>query len=246
MENIKVNLTKYLSKKRADSRAIFDLTKQDVRNNIWSTITQILKANEPNNKSWCFGENDKYSALIIAWFCKSKESFDKIAKIIGDDTLQFNKNLYVCGVKGSGKSSTVKALSDFIVHFTKETPISKTRRFKYVEQNKIANTFEVESNINKYTYNETKDQFDGCPINIILDDLKFDGLTKSFGTDFIDIIIRFLYDRYSIWLFGGANTIITSLLTPTELKKCIPDDLYNRFEHQYNIIQFQDTKRGVN
>jgi hypothetical protein len=245
IDSLDPKLNKYYKRKINEDKPIYDLSDKVVYNEVTKIISHILTLNEPQKNKWNFEENLLQTRLLLAWFCKSKELFEETAKGIGDKTLSMSKNLYLCGVKGSGKSSTVSALNEFMVKFTDQGIKTKDRVFKYVEQNKMANTYEIESNINKYTYNEVPGKFEGSPINIILDDLKFTGLTKSFGTDFIDIIIRFLYDRYSIWLFGGANTIITSLLTPVELRDKLPPDLYNRFQHQYNIITFKGTQRGV-
>lgn len=243
MEKIKANILRLIRVKKNASKPLFDLSMEAKCNIIGNSLGLILQANEPNNKPWDFANNKLQIKLLLAWFCKDSVTFKNIANDLGNSTLDFGKNLYICGEKGSGKSSTVFALNEMITTIEKSKAACKTRHFKYIEQNKIINTFEVESNINKYTYNETSGKFEGDPFNLIVDDLKFAGLTKSFGTNFHDVLIRFLYDRYSLWLFSGVNTIITSLLTPLELKEYLPDDLYNRFQQQYNIIHFQNTKR---
>ena len=247
MVNLITDYKKYAKKKQNEKLCIFDLTTTENYNQIACLIGEILQINEPENKKWDFSTNKLQTRLLLAWFCMDKQTFVKTAEELGDDGLKFEKNIYLCGIKGSGKSSTIFALNEFICNFASKLPNSQNRRFKYVEQNKLANHFELNSNINKYTFNESTEsnaKFEGSPQNIIFDDLKFDGLTKSFGTDIKDILIRFLYDRYSIWLFGEANTIITSLLTPRELKETLPTDLYSRFTHQYNVVNFKNEKRG--
>ena len=240
--DLQITLRKYLKRKSNENCKIFNLCDEKVYNEIANILATILKENEPEKKTWNFSNNTLQTRLMLAWFCKDNHLFEKTANEMNDTSFKMSKGLYICGVKGSGKSSTVKALNELILYFSSTK--AETRKFKYVEQNKLANCYELNSNINKYTYNEINEKFDGSPHNIILDDLKFEGLTKSFGTDFILIIIRFLYDRYSLWLFGSSNTIITSLLSPNQLSKHLPDDLYNRFKHQYNIINLKVTERN--
>lgn len=243
MKDFNTNLKKYISKTLNKKKPIFNLSDKSAYLTISKTLADILQANEPNNKEWDFSDNMLQTRLILAWFCNDRSKFDETAAELGDKTLKITKNLYIFGEKGSGKSSTVYAANDLIKNLAPETNNKSKKVFEYVEQNKIINTFEIESNINKYTYNETVGKFDGNPVNIVLDDLKFKGLNQHYGTKLIDVLIRFLYDRYSIWLFGNANTIITSLLTPSELKNKLPDDLSQRFKHQYNLIRFSGSKR---
>ena len=220
-------------------KPIIDLSVENNMRAYKVILADILKANEPENKKWIFDENKEATTLLLAWWCNDAETFQKHAT--AKQTI--NKDIFLCGVKGSGKSSTIYALNEMAKHFFPKTKLAEKRQFKYVEQNRMANTYEIESNINKYTFNESNDKFEGNPHNIILDDLKLNGLTKSFGTDFKDLLFRFLYDRYSIWLFGEARTVITSLLTPEEMKTELPSDLYNRFLHQYNLIVFTGQNR---
>lgn len=240
---VKSKLISHLRKKTIKEKAILNLNEENYKIASWG-LKYILEASEPNGREWNMQNNKLENRLLLAWFCKDKKIFDETAKEMNREDLMLNKNLYVQGEKGSGKSSTVFALNELVSQLPKK-PGSETRSFKFVEQNKMNNTFEVEGNINKYTFNEEKGKFEGKPYNIVLDDLKLDAskLTKSFGTDFIHIVKRFLYDRYSLWLFGQANTIITSLLTPSELKKALEPDLYQRFQHQYNCITFTKSER---
>jgi len=237
------NLKKYLNKAYLrHSYKIFDITDEDNFKSAASTLKMVLNANEPNGKQWRFEQNKKEMRLMLGWFFHDNEFFNDNKT---NETQNINKDLFVCGVKGSGKSSTVNALCEIMTDIFYKRHNAKKRFFKKVEQNMMATSYELENNINKYTYNIEEKKFEGTPLNIFLDDLKFNGLTKFFGNDIKDILIRFLYDRYSIWLFGQANTIITSLLTPTQLKELLPDDLYNRFQHQYNIIHFKGENRNV-
>lgn len=242
-KDLSENLQKYLNKAYLrHSYKIFNISDEANYKSVANTLKAVLNANEPNGKQWRFEQNQKEMRLLLAWFMHDKHFFEK-NKL--DETQNINKDLFVCGVKGSGKSSTINALCEIMTDVFYKRHNAKQRFFKKVEQNMMATAYEIEHNINKYTFNQEEKKFEGNPLNIFLDDLKFNGLTKSFGTNFKDILIRFLYDRYSIWLFGQANTIITSLLTPKQLNEILPDDLYNRFKHQYNIIHFKGENRNV-
>jgi len=236
-------LRNYTRKINLSKIPIFNLQDKGIYKNAIELLLEILQTNEPENKKWILDVNKINTILLLAWFVNDKATFDAICKKNKLKNLKFEKNFYIIGERGSGKSSTIYALNELIQHFSNRNDIAKTRMFKFIEQNKISNTFRIEGNINKYTYNETIGEFQSNPINIILDDLKITDTTQSYGTKFQEILLQFLYDRYSIWQFGNANTIITSLVPPDELEGHFPADLYDRFIKQFNILVFKDNQR---
>ena len=203
---------------------------------------QIWQVHEPENKKWILDSgNEIQTALLFFWFGNDKKSFDKIVTDNNLENFSFNKSFYLLGERGSGKSSTVFALNE-MVKLLVNPKLGILRNFKFIEQNKMANTYRLENHINKYTFNEAVGKFASNPYHLVLDDLKVDE-TLSFGTRFLEILIQFLYDRHSIWQFSKKQTIITGLMPPNELEKLFPKDLYDRFLKQYNLLVFSGNRR---
>ena len=235
----------FRKRKEVENQTLIDLSNKEFRDLNKQAFALILKENEPKKKDWNFENNIFETKILFAWFCRDKKYFNEVKKEFGRTDIDFNKNFYLFGEKGSGKSSTVFALNDFIKNFAKKSDAKQTRQFNYTEQNKMSDYFSLHQNINAMTYNLNEKNTDivGLPTNIILDDLRFDDNTQSFGTTFKELLIQFLYARHSVWQFQNVPTIITSLIPPAILKKELYPDLYDRFVAQYNILTFKVNER---
>jgi len=236
------NLITFRKKRKDENVKIFDCGNKTVLKSSLTAFNLILKENEPTKKEWIF-ENNKFENLILhAWFARDRQYFNNLTKKYNRSEIKFDKDFYLVGEKGSGKSSTLHALNNLVEYFA-GADSKKNRTFEFAEQNKISLYFKLHSHLNAFTFNLNEKGTGQNPVNLILDDLKFTDKTKSYGDDFTELLIQLLYARYDLWQFYSRHTLITSLLPPAVLKSNFDADLFDRFQKQYNILTFKINER---
>ena len=126
------------------------------------------------------------------------------------------KNLLIVGEPGTGKT----LLMDI---FSKYLEVMKNRlRFTCTSMVVMMNYYKVHGHINKYTFNENKENGKCEPFAICLNDIGLEVESqKSYGTTIKDVVDEFLYARYEIRQQWYIRTHLTSNYDVADFKKTI-------------------------
>lgn len=147
-----------------------------------------------------------------------------------DKEYKLHKNILLLGSPGVGKTIIMKIFSDYL-HLTKNH-----NNFNNVSVTQMMNYYKINSNIDRYTYNEKESSsFEGSPVNICLNDIGLEVAQKNYGTDLDTVIDEFLYARYEIYQNNFKKYHLTSNLTVKDFKTKFGERLVDRFK-SFNVI----------
>lgn len=148
--------------------------------------------------------------------------------------ISLKKGFYVFGDLGSGKSSLMRLLSEFMRE-------NHAKTFKFVTSLDICNHYKQTGSIDRFTYNE-----DGVlqyPASICIDELGREPRTvDNYGTK-LDVISQVLQARYLIWQNSGVLTHFITNLSFAELKSVYGDFIEERIVEMCNVIELNGKSR---
>lgn len=170
-------------------------------------------------------ENSKLLRFLTYYFNGSFEC----EKVFEDKDYKAHKNLLILGDYGVGKTLIMKIFENY------SNELALPLKFKNISITEMLNYYKMHGTLNRYTYNESKDSFEGKPIHLCLNDIGIETKQKNFGTDLDVLIDEFLYSRYEIYQNRMIRFHMTSNLSVEQFKAKFDGRIVDRLK-SFNVL----------
>lgn len=225
-------------------RSVFDDLSDEKTYNAHAHLLTYIANNvclAPQRRTFDIDDNNRDILRFLLYYfngCPLAET------VFPDKGYKLHNNLLIMGKVGTGKTMLMQVFSEYL------RLSNNPNYFHNVSVTQMTNYFTMHNNIDRYTYNEegAKDRFEGCPMNICLNDIGVEN-RPFYGIDTRTIVEDFLHARNEIWtqtaIEGRKYAHLTTNLTLRQLKEQFSDNfgrLVDRFK-TYNIITLQGESR---
>ncbi len=164
------------------------------------------------------------------------EAFVKYLIGEGDIDIDPHKSLYLWGARGVGKS-TMAEVGHHLLGFCKNRYFWQTRAYEFISMDEVF--------MKSYTTQSLEKLNTLAEGSICMDELKLEHLTyKHFGNDLM-LINDILTVRHNLWKREGHRTIITTNVSPAQLKANIDERLYDRMKQEYTFVEIRAQDKRV-
>ncbi len=202
-------------------------------------IANIARLTE---RGYNFNSNNKeaFSDILIYFngYDSEKEVKNAKGKQLKDNYdrpilhMDIRKSIYMIGNYGCGKSTIMKIFHTYLQH----TP----NIYRNITPNDIARAYNDKDYYNLLTENRKLDARGALkpqPISLCFNEYDRVIDMKEYGTTYMEIKKKFLFERYDLYKEYGVKTHITSNLDTEGNKKHLNDpELSDRFNEMYNYL----------
>ena len=180
---------------------------------------------------------DERNADVIKFLLLYFNDYRECQHVFPNMNHVMEKNLLIVGEPGTGKT----LLMDI---FSKYLEVMKNRlAYKCTSMVVLMNYYKVHGHINRYTFNENKENGKCEPFALCLNDIGLEVESqKSYGTTIRDVVDEFLYARYEIHQQWYIRTHLTSNYDVEDFKKRFNYRINDRFK-SYNLVPLTGKSR---
>lgn len=180
---------------------------------------------------------DEANANVIRFLLLYFNDHKECENVFPDFHHVLEKNLLIVGEAGTGKTMLMEIFSQYL-------QLTKNRLFFHcTSMTRLVNYYKIYSHINKFTFNENKENGKCEPVSLCLNDIGLEVESqKSYGTDIRDVVDEFLYARYEVYQQLYIRTHLTSNYDVEDFKKRFNYRINDRFK-SYNLIPLTGNSR---
>ena len=215
-----------------------DLKKKDVYTRHAQFL--LLCANEilaKQDRKFIADEQNRDVLRFLLYYFNGCEECEKV---FPNKDYKLGKQILLYGEPGTGKTLIMEAFSLYLKR------LNNPYAFENVSLTQMMNHFQLNENIDRYTFNAGKDSIEGRPFNVCLNDIGVN-THRHYGTDPKVIIEEFLYSRNDIYVSTGQRAHLTTNMDKEDLMKMFGDDehgrLLDRIFNTYNFIPLSGASR---
>ena len=180
---------------------------------------------------------DESNADVIRFLLLYFNDYRECEQVFPNMNHVLEKNLIIVGEPGTGKTLLMEIFSKYL-------EVMKNRHhFKCTSMVVLMNYYKVHGHINKYTFNEDKENGKCEPFALCLNDIGLEVESqKSYGTTIRDVVDEFLYARYEICQQWYIRTYLTSNYDVEDFKQRFNYRINDRLK-SYNLVPLTGRSR---
>ena len=183
---------------------------------------------------------DEHNRDVLKFLLYYFNGCDECEKVFPNKEYKLGKQLLLYGEPGTGKTLIMEMFSLYLRR------MNNPYAFVNISLTQMMNHFQVNENIDRYTFNAGKDSIEGRPFNVCLNDIGV-STHRHYGTDPKVIIEEFLFSRNDIYVSTGQRAHLTTNMDKQDIRKMFGDDehgrLMDRIFNTYNFIPLTGESR---